>query len=307
MTFVMIVAGLALLLGGGDALVRGSVALAVRLGVPSLVIGVTLVGFGTSLPELVASLQAALRGSPGIALGNIVGSNIANILLILGLAAVILPIAGMPVRRRDMATLALATGALTVAILFGTLTRSVGALFVAGLIGYTALCFLRGGSDDEGAEEPLPGTGLKIAPAIALAVIGIGGVLFGAHLLVDGAINVAARLGVPEAVIGLTIVALGTSLPELATTLAAAVRREPGVVLGNIIGSNIFNVLAIAGITALVQPLAVPEPIANFDVWVMVAATFVMVAATLTRGVGRVLGALLFVCYAAYFTFEFVM
>ncbi|WP_420391823.1 calcium/sodium antiporter [Acuticoccus sp.] len=301
MPILELVVGLVLLLAGGDALVRGAVALATRLSVPPLVIGLTLVGFGTSTPELVASLAAALRDAPGVAVGNIVGSNIANILLILGVGALILPLA-VPrgTLRRDGAVLIGATLVMTAIVLTGSLARWAGAVLVLSLAAYTAFAFrsgLReGASGDEVVTWPRSaGTGL------ALAVGGIAGVVVGADLLVDAAIQFAAIAGVSEAVIGLTVVAVGTSLPELATAVVAALRRQADVALGNVIGSNIFNILGIAGVTALVVPIDVPPEIARFDVWVMLVAALALVAlAAASRGIGRLVGAALLTAYVVY-------
>jgi len=267
MTAVELVIGLALLLGGGEALVRGSVAVAMRLGVSPLLIGLTLVGFGTSTPELVASLKAALMGSPGIAVGNIVGSNIANILLILGISALILPMATSPQAfRRDGVVLFVPAALLVAVVLVGYLGRPAGALFVAALAAYTLYTFFterrtHGANarvHEAEAAEVAP-RNLALVPAIAFTVGGIAGVVIGAGFLVEAAIVIASTAGLSETVIGLTLVAVGTSLPELVTSVMAAIRRHGDVAFGNIVGSNIFNILGIGGVTALVAPIGVPR------------------------------------------------
>jgi cation:H+ antiporter len=313
--------GLLLLALGGELFVRGAVAIAERLGVSRLLIGLTLVGFGTSTPELVTSVQASLAGSPGIAVGNIVGSNIANILVILGLSALLVPIAvGQGALWRD-GTIALGTALLLAAVaVFGTLDRAVGGAFVLGLAAYIAYAWRaerRAASDDHTAafekaqayeethphREPRPGASRRRDWAIAagLAAAGLLLVILGGRLLVDAAVELARGLGVNEAVIGLTIVAVGTSLPELVTSLVAAYRRHADVALGNVLGSNIYNILGIGGITALIAPTAVPPEIARFDVWVMVLVSALLLA--LGRSgwrVGRREGAALLAGYAVY-------
>ncbi|MBM9595653.1 calcium/sodium antiporter [Roseitranquillus sediminis] len=309
MIWIELTAGLVLLLGGGEALVRGSVSAASRLGVSKLLIGLTLVGFGTSTPELVASLEAALSGSPGVAAGNIVGSNIANILLILGVSAALLPIAtSRDAFRRDGTVLTAATLLMVAVILGGEMGRLVGGIFLILLLGYTLFSYFsetraRDAAGDvyEAEADEVAVPGMSLWAGLALAVAGIAGVIFGASLLVGSAIEIARGAGLSEAVIGLTLVALGTSLPELVTSVMAAVRRHGDVAFGNIVGSNVFNILGIAGTTALVSPFAVPPEIVRFDVWVMLAATLLLVVFAITGWrVSRREGALFLLAYAAY-------
>lgn len=288
MSYLLILAGFAGLLLGGEMLVRGAVAVAERLRISPIVIGVTLVGFGTSTPELLTSVQAALAGAPGIALGNVVGSNIVNILLILGAAAAIRPIAvGGAAFRRDGAVLALATVLCLAVVLMGELGRAAGLVFLAGLVAYVIFAIRTGA-----AVEPEPDAApLGMGVASVLFVAGLAITIVGARALVFGAVDLATAFGVSEAVVGLTVVAVGTSLPELVTSLVAARKGQSDLAFGNIVGSNIFNVLGILGVTALVQPLAVPPEIAAFDIWVMVAATVALVWAAvsgwrITRGEG---------------------
>ncbi len=309
MDIVLLLAGLAGLVIGGDMLVRGAVALARGFGVSPLLIGLTLVGFGTSAPELVTSLQAALAGSPGIAVGNIVGSNIGNILLILGLGALIAPIAVAPeVLKRDGTVLALATLACLGAVLTGGVGRLAGGAMLAALAAYliatvviekrrqTAAAALY---EHEAELLPTPPGGFWRAGAILL--VGLAATILGARFLVTGAISLAESAGIPEEVIGLTIVAIGTSMPELVTSVIAARKGHGDVAFGNVVGSNIFNILGILGATALAMPLSVPASIARFDIWVMLAATLVfLVFARTGWRVGRREGALLMAAYAGY-------
>jgi cation:H+ antiporter len=302
-----LVAGLVLLFAGGEGLVRGSVSIAGRLGVSPLVIGLTLVGFGTSAPELVTSLQAALAGRPGIAVGNVVGSNIANLLLILGVSAALASIAvARAALKRDGTMLVVATLAVGALLVLDLLTRWTGLAMLAALLGYVVYVYLaeRRHADASAAlhareAEAVRPHGWGLAAAFALG--GLIGVVGGAWLLVEGAVALAQRAGVSETVIGLTVVAVGTSLPELATSAIAARRGQGDVAFGNLVGSNLFNLLGILGITALVAPIPVPPEIVRLDVWAMGAATAVALALGVTgQRVGRREGALLVALYAGY-------
>ncbi len=319
MTIVMLLVGLALLFVGGELLVRGAVRLAAGLGISSLVIGLTVVGFGTSTPEMVTSVQAALAGTPGIAIGNIVGSNIANILLILGIAALIFPIVvNSAALKRDGATL------LLVALIFSavsaslTLGRGVGIVFILALVIYVTMVIRlerRTFVPDHGAvydkAKALEGADPTLMPAapekgsgfrsILYCVIGLALLIFGGTLLVNSAVTLAQQFGISDTIIGLTIVAVGTSLPELITSVIAALRKQADVAFGNIVGSNIYNILAIGGATALISPLNVPEQIVNFDNYAMIVASLVMVGFAWTGlRIGRREGALLLAGYGLY-------
>tara|TARA_E500000305_G_C4027963_1_gene243000 strand:+ start:5977 stop:6768 length:792 start_codon:yes stop_codon:yes gene_type:complete len=247
---LLVAAGLVLLFVGGEGLVRGSVALAERLGISKLLIGLVIVGFGTSTPELLVSVNAALGGTPEIALGNVVGSNIANVLLIVGVAAVIAPILGWERTAVREALVASLVSLAAFALVQGeVITPIEGIAMLLVLAGYLFSSYWLETRDrqaktfDHEAEEfediPLPRPWL--APVLAIG--GIAALVFGADMLVEGAVNIARDFGVPDAVIGLSLVAIGTSLPELATAIVAAIRRHSDVVLGNVIGSNIFNIL----------------------------------------------------------------
>ena len=307
--WVSIGLGLLMLLVGGELLVRGAVASATALGVSPLLIGLTLVGFGTSTPELVTSVIAALNGSPGIAVGNVVGSNTANILFILGLSAVIYPLAVNPKGfRRDTMMLSAAALACLGVVLAGRMGMLMGLAFLASLLAYVVFVYLQEKrAPDEAAlvaehrAQDAGGGPRQLALSLGMAVGGIAITIFGARFLVDGAISLAKGLGVSDTIIGLTIVAVGTSMPELVTSVMAALRKHSDVAYGNIVGSNIFNVLFILGTTSIIQPIDIPPQIASFDIWVMLCATgllvyFARTEATLQRWEGWV-----FLCaYAAY-------
>ena len=300
-TAALVAGGLALLLAGGELLVRGAVGLARGLGVAPLVIGFTVVAFGTSAPELVVSLQAALGGHPDIVLGNVVGSNVANILLIVGAAAALGAVRAAPGSlRRDGGLLLVATVGFIAVCLMGDLGPVVGAPMVAALVLCTVWSFhaaRRRGDEDPETETPPRG-----AAVAALATAGgILGVLVGARLLIDGAVDVARAAGLSEAAIGLTLIALGTSLPELAAAGMAALRGHGDIALGNALGSNMFNMLGIAGVAATVAPVPVPGELVRFDLWAMLAATLLLLfLLRRERRMARVEGGLLMAAYAVY-------
>ncbi len=317
--WLALIGGFVLLVAGGELLVRGAVQVASRLGVSPLVIGLTLVGFGTSAPELVTSVQAAINGSPGIAYGNVVGSNIANLLLILGTSALLTPImvASMALKR-DGAVM------LVVTLLFAGLAATmpmnqvIGAGFLVLLASYIYFAFRQesqpsaatnhGAAYEKGAAAqsvdagltPKPSVGSIVLP-ILIAIVGLGLVVAGGYFLVNGAVALARLWGISETVIGLTIVAVGTSLPELVTSIMAAIRKQTDVALGNIIGSNIYNTLGIAGTTALISPSVVPREIVTSDNLVMIVASVVVIALAYTgRKIARWEGLLLLAGYIGY-------
>jgi cation:H+ antiporter len=313
--------GLILLALGGELLVRGAVQAAEKLGVSPLVIGLTLVGFGTSTPELVTSVQAAIIGSPGIAVGNIVGSNIANILLILGLSAILFPIAvGSSALKRDGVLVVLTALALLLVGLVWTLDRVVGVVFVAGLVSYIYFAWTQERVAPDGhtaaferveAFEELHDPVLKpdataiqkrgLLMPLLMALGGLVLVVLGGRFFVEGAVSLARGFGISETVIGLTIVAVGTSMPELITSVVAALRKHSDVALGNILGSNIYNILGIGGLTALIAPTDIPAQIASFDNFVMVGISVLLLALARTGWrIGRGEGALLLAGYIGY-------
>jgi len=299
MDWILLFGGLIGLFVGGEALVRGSVGIARRMAIPPLLIGLTVVGFGTSTPELLVSVDAALRGVPDIAIGNILGSNIGNVLLIVGLAALVWPIRVMGgTLARDTAVMMAAALALVPLFWTGQVGRLSGALLVGGLIAYLVLAYRRPGAMPPD-EDPTPV--LPLWQAILWVAAGLGALMLGARFLVDGAVNIARGFGVSEAFIGLTIVAVGTSLPELATSLIAALRRQSEIAIGNIVGSNIFNVLGILGMTALIAPIPVADRFPVFDLPVMIVVSAALTALLLLRPqIGRLAGVGLLVAYAGY-------
>ena len=314
-----LIGGLVLLVLGGELLVRGAVQVATRFGVSPLVIGLTLVGFGTSTPELVTSVQAALSGSPGIAYGNIVGSNIANILLILGASALLTPIVvASNALKRDSAVMVAVALVFAAAATLMPLGHLVGLLFVAALALYVFTAFWQErqlATGDHGAvydktiaaQEvdpaliPVERPERSVALSVFVAVAGLALVVLGGYFLVDGAVTLARSLGISETVIGLTIVAVGTSMPELVTSIMAAIRKQADVAFGNIVGSNIYNILGIGGVTAMIAPTQVPLEIVRFDNLVMIAASILLVVLAYTaRRISRLEGGLLVVCYVGY-------
>lgn len=303
MDYILIAVGFVLLFVGGEALVRGSVALAARLGLSKLLIGLTIVGFGTSAPELLVSVQAALFGSAEIAVGNVIGSNIANVLLILGAALVLCPliIEKGPVRRDGVAML-LVCSLLYGLSLAGTINLWHGVLMIAALSGYIYTAYrIEKAAPIAPHADDVDVTPMRPLVSVAYILVGFAALLFGADWLVEGAVNVARDYGVSEAVIGLSLVAVGTSLPELATAIVAAYRKHPDVVLGNILGSNIFNVLFILGVTSTVKPIQINPQFLSQDLPFMIS-----VAGLLTLGLfifkrfGRLIGVGLLGLYAGY-------
>ena len=310
MDWLSIAGGLVILTLGAEILIRGATALARRFGVSDLLIGLTLVGFGTSTPELVSSIQAAFVGSPGVAVGNVVGSNIANILLILGLSAFIAPfMVEQKALRRDGLVVLVATFAAIGVSMTGEFGRVAGAAFLAALVAYIIYAFVteRKTPDHPMAEQhAAEGAALPAGPKsplldILMAIAGLALLIVGAKFLVTGAINIAGALGVSETIIGLTVVAIGTSLPELVTSVMAALRGKSALALGNVVGSNIYNLLGILGATALIHPVAAPAEIVAFDNWVMLGATLLMILFTMSRSrLDRLEGAVMVTAYACY-------
>ncbi|MGY6409803.1 MAG: calcium/sodium antiporter [Alkalilacustris sp.] len=301
----MVAVGLAVLLLAGDLLVRGAVNLSLRLGVPAAIVGVTVVAFGTSAPELLVSVKAVLSGVPDLALGNVVGSNIANVLLVLGIPALI---AAVPVLRaevaRDYTIMMVASIGFVALAVLGPIGWPQALLLLGGLALMLGDAVRRGWGQRvplEAVEGADPGLGRgRIALFVGLGLIGLP---VGASLLVDGAVGIARSLGVTEAVIGLTLVAVGTSLPELATTVIAALRRQAGVAMGNVLGSNIFNLLGIIGVAGLVGTIPVAPELLTRDLWVMLAASALLGWFVMTgRSIGRAWGLALVIGYGAYLT-----
>lgn len=304
MDLVYVAIGLVLLVLAGDALVRGSVNLSLRLGIPPLIVGLTVVAFGTSAPELLVSVQAILDDAPGIALGNVVGSNIANILLVLGIPAIISTI--------HSSTLGVSRGFIT---MLAATALFIGLCFLGPIIWWHAAILLVGlalmigdnirsaRSHMNDAEEDLEGADPS-APwwkIIGFLVIGIIGLPVGADFLVKGAADIARIYGISETVIGLTLVAIGTSLPELATSVIAAFKKQADVAMGNVIGSNVFNLLGIIGVAGFVGPIPVPDSMLHSDLWVMAAASLLLIPFILMRfNITRTVGVVFCAMYVAY-------
>ncbi|WP_341937649.1 calcium/sodium antiporter [Marinimicrobium sp. C2-29] len=283
--------GLVLLTGGGEALVRGALALARRAGVSPLLAGLVIVGFGTSAPELVVSLEAALNNQPDIALGNVVGSNIANILLILGLSGLILPLSVQRnALKRDGFAMLGATGLFLLFAWNGALTRTDGLMMLVALAAYLIWSYRTERVQPDAPEVALHQAESEelthVPPSLPLSLLSaIGGLvllILGARAFLTGAVGIGQWLGVPEAIIGLTLVAVGTSLPELAVSLIAVLRRHGDVAVGNILGSNIFNILAILGVSSIIQPLPLAGRLMLIDQWVMLAVALALVGFLIT-------------------------
>jgi cation:H+ antiporter len=309
---LFVIMGLGLLFAGGEGLVRGAVAIAERFGIPKLLIGLVIVGFGTSTPELLVSVKAALDGASEIALGNVVGSNIANILLIIGIAAAIAPVSGWDrgaLREAFVATLvALGTLGLVQADMISQIHGTFMLIGLVAYLGFTYWLEMRGrtGQRTQKVEDIEDSVTMSRFKAMTFVIVGIAALVLGADLLVKGAVSIARVFGVTDAVIGLSLVAIGTSLPELATAVVAAIKRQSDVVLGNVIGSNIFNILAILGITVVIQPMEVAARFRDIDVPIMLGATLVLLALLFAaRSIGRIFGLLMLSVYGVYMAFLF--
>ena len=307
MIYLELAGGFVLLLGGAEFVLRGAVQLARRLGVSPLIIGLTVVAYCTTMPELLVSLEAAVRGAPGIAIGNIVGSNICNLLLILGTAACVCPMAVNPREVRFEGAVVVGVAALFIALgMTGSLTRVDGVLLLACLVAFTVISVRRARRPPP---EEVPEEDVADRPVwmtIGTLAIGLGCVVLGSHLLVEGAIGLARLLGVSEAVIGVTVVAVGTSLPELATAVVSAYRGHSEVAVGNVLGANIFNLLAIGGLVATVHPLDIPAHLLHLAIWTMLGATVLLISWLAIRGrLGRLAGALCLAVYTLYIVLEY--
>lgn len=309
--WVLTCVGLFILLLAGDALVRGAVNLSLRVGIPALIVSLTIVAFGTSAPELLIGISAVLEGKPGLALGNVVGSNTANVLLVLGLPAMLSRMHTSRFdTRRSYVMMVIVTAGFIALSMFGVLTWVSGLILLAGLglmlwdqlraaqahKAETRTEELAEAEEVEGADPDMPWWKIGV-----FLVIGLIGLPLGADLLVKNASIIARDFGVSDAVIGLTLVAVGTSLPELATTVMAALRQQADVALGNVIGSNLFNLLCIMGVTTFFGPVPVASSFLTFDLWVMLAAALILAPFVLMKiDLGRRWGALLTALYVAY-------
>lgn len=302
-----LIGGFILLFLAGELLVRGASNLAEKLGVQPLVVGIVIVGFGTSVPELATSVQAALQGAPGIAIGNVVGSNMANMLLVLGAGALVYPIATKRSHVfRDGGLGVFGAVVLLFAAWQGGLSRFTGIVMVSILIGYLWYLLHDDRKQREYAieeagltKEPFKWSSISVDSLILLA--GLVGVLLGGKLLVDGAVELAKVYNIDEGVVGLTVVALGTSLPELATSIIAAFKRETDLAVGNILGSNIYNIFGIGGITATISPIPIEGQMASLNIPLLLVMSIVLVGIVVWQhGVTRITGGAFLVGYLAY-------
>lgn len=302
MIYLLFIGGLALLLFGGDQLVRGGAYIAEALGVPHIIIGLSVVAFATSAPELFTSLLAALEGSGEIAIGNIVGSNIANILIVLGLPALFCAVpSNRPMVLTNTNIMISASLLLVLMCLYGEITRIFGAVLFAcafGVIAYWIGAARRGRIDDGGG-APAGGNGFLIPGMRVLVAVVV--MPLGAYLLVENGVAVARHWGVSEAVIGVSLIAVGTSLPEIAAMSLAAMRKQMELAIGNAIGSNIFNIFFVLGSVALIQPIEVAPHFLRFDLWVMFAASLALLPFLLSRrDIGKTAGGAFLLCYAGF-------
>ncbi len=348
-SILMATVGLLFLLGGGEVLVRGAASLATCLGLSPLLIGLTVVAATTSMPELVVTVTSGIEGVPDLGVGNVIGSNIANILLVLGTAAIICPIATRPEHvLRDGMVLLTATVLFTAFAFTSTVGRLEGFLMVVALAVYLVFSYYsdrrlngkrssdRAAQNQDAADQSEAGSnnpsqcnapGADLTPdaalqedtsvaerparfgrmmAVVFIVTGVGALVGGSHLLIEGAVDIARGLGVSDAVIGLTLVAVGTSLPELATAVVAGLRRHSEIALGNVLGSNLFNLLLVLGILGFIIPFRVAPEMLSFDIWVMVGAVVVLLPVMMTGWrIGRREGAVFLLAYGVYVAMKF--
>jgi cation:H+ antiporter len=312
MMYLLLIGGFAVLLLSAEIFIRGAVGLAKILRLPPLVIGMTVVAIGTSAPELVVTLDASLSGSPGMALGNIIGSNIANVLLILGVSCMLAAITEPEnSHRRDSIVLVAGTAMFALLCAQGVLSFWSGGALLVAFAGFLVSSYRTESKDEAAIAEHIlevEGMSSVAAPvwAIVLMVLaGMAGIVWGADLLVEGGVSIARTFGVSEEIIGLTVIALGTSLPELAASVVAAYRGHSDIAVGNIVGSNLFNILGITGLVAMMTPLPVSGNILSFDLWVMLGATMLLLPILAGRWQpGRGSGAVFLVLYGSYIAYN---
>ena len=315
MNSLLLILGIGLLTVGGEALIRGSLAAANRFGISPLLSGLVIVGFGTSAPELVVSVDAALNQRPDIAVGNVVGSNIGNILLILGICALITPMAVKPLALRRDAVTVVSASILFLVLAGGNTVGVIDAtILLITLIAYLLWAYRSERSHTapsaelhQAEAEELTALPKSVVSTLATLIIGLVLLIAGSRVLLMGAVGIAEHFGVSEAVIGLTLVAVGTSLPELTISVIAALRRHADVAVGNILGSNIFNLLGILGVSALLQPLPIHARILQFDQWVMLGSSLLLLLFLYTgRRLSRLEGGVLLAGYGVYVALSFI-
>lgn len=311
LSFLLLAVGIVILIWAGDWMVRGAAALARHWGIPSLIVGLTIVAFGTSAPELVVAIQSVLEGASELASGNVIGSNIANVLLALGAPALIMAIpTNMPgVARNAFVCLAATIIFMALAFMGNPLQVWQGAILFFGIIAYLIWMFRLGkaGADDpilaemteiDEGEDGLPQS--TVMSGIFL-IVGLIGLVIGGNLIVSNSVQIASHFGISETIIGLTIVAIGTSLPEVATVLVAAYRGHSEVAIGNVLGSNVFNIFAVMGAAALTGPVMIEPQLFFFDIWVMLAATVALLVFVLRRmAIGKMTGLVFLIIYVFY-------
>ena len=308
--YTLLIGGLLILTKSADLVIQGSIVIAKKFRVSKLLIGLTIIAFGTSLPELVASIQAALADAPGLALGNIIGSNIANILLIIGVAAIISPMLIKENKfKTDLVFLTFATLLFSLLAYKNLLFKEFGYLMFILLVLFLIFSYFKGKRFGKDSISTINFSDLNDTESISTPILftkiifGIIGLIAGANILVSNAVSIARNIGVSEEVIGLTMVAIGTSLPELATVIAAARKKETDLIVGNIIGSNIFNILGVIGITSIVTAIPVSEDILKLDLWIMNFVTLVFIVFIFNfKVIKKYLGVLFLLAYIVYVT-----
>ena len=307
MDWVLVIAGFILLMTGGEVVVQGAIVIAKRMRVPPLLIGFTIVAVGTSLPELAVSLEAVAGNRPDLAIGGVMGSNVANVMLVLGTASMLGAASdpGIGVRRDAMAMM-FASMMLLGAVYLGDISRTFGGLMLICLVGYYAYSYLNTKEEESEIEDSWVPDNIMTASLVTA----IGGVLIwkGADLLIEGATGIASSMGISEAIIGLSVVALGTSLPELAVTIVAGLRGQGGVAVGNVLGSNMMNILGILGVTALIGGgISVNPGFAERDIWVMLLTSGLVAAMLLDgREIGRRTGFCMVAGYILYMAYLYL-
>ena len=311
MALTLTFSGLVLLFFGGELLLRGAVAVALRFGLSPMLIGLTIVAFATSMPELLVTITAGLEGFTDVGIGNVVGSNVANILLILGVAAILKPIKSKPrLILRDTIAMVLASAVFIVYALLGEVGLLQGVAMLAILTIYLVLSYRlerqRGASSDEGdLLEDVGKRPYSLPMAGVLMAIGLAGLCLGSQFLIEGAVDLAKAAGVSDTVIGLTLVAVGTSLPELATAIVAGMRGHSDVALGNVLGSNIMNILLIVGILAIITPFHVATEVLNVDMWIMGAVSLLLLPVLIIgKGINRLGGGFFLLLYAGFIAYQ---
>ena len=301
--------GLYLLIKGGDWTVDSAIFVAEKAGLSPLFIGATIISFGTSVPELFTSVNANLSGFPGISLGNVLGSNIANILLVLGATAIVFTVTARPVTLiKDMGMMLIATAILVIGMLIGVFSLWLGLLMFGLLVGFVGYQYATNTLELEEDDDDEEGSPISSTTSAVLVLLsGLAALAIGSELLVQGAVAAGNAIGVPEAVIGLTVVAFGTSLPELSTCIAAARRRATDMILGNIIGSNTFNILSIVALTAIIKPLDVDPTLLGLDMWFMVIVSvgFAIWMFTVAK-LNKVTGIIMVAAYVAFVVMQYL-